>query len=273
MQVWRVVSCWSAPLLALMALGTPSAGQGVGEDRSVVTLNSMVIPTRGAALRLPQGLGAVPGDGARLLVKFPGPPTALQLERLRAASERIYTYLPYDAFLIKPRLTDGPYAQDPLADVGLSWSGAWHPAYKVSRFVSALSADASTTDDGDAARARILMVQAFPDANLDKLRAELRALGVPDAALVGAQAGQRFTRLRLLLPAAEIARQRDALARLADVFWIDLESRRVLLNDTTVWVGQSGLSAGQTTPLFDRGLFGQGQVVGVLDTGIDPDMC
>jgi hypothetical protein len=255
----------------LAAFGAVAAAQG-SEDRSVVTLNSMVIATRGVAARLPENLSAAPGDGARLLVKFAGPPDAGQLARLRAASEHIYTYLPYDAFLIKPRLADGPYAQDPLADVGLAWSDVWQPAYKLSRFVSALTAE-NAVADGAPAPARILMLQAFPDANLDKLRAALRALGVPDAAVVGAQAGQRFTRLRLLLPAAEIVRQREALARLADVFWIDLESRRVLLNDTTVWVGQSGLSAGQTTPLFDRGLYGQGQVVGVLDTGIDPDMC
>ncbi|MFL6199038.1 MAG: S8 family serine peptidase, partial [Thermoanaerobaculia bacterium] len=44
-------------------------------------------------------------------------------------------------------------------------------------------------------------------------------------------------------------------------------------NDTTVWVGQSGLSGGQTTPIFSQGIYGEGQVVGILDTGIDPDMC
>jgi hypothetical protein len=45
------------------------------------------------------------------------------------------------------------------------------------------------------------------------------------------------------------------------------------LNDTTVWVGQSGLSGGQTTPIFGQGIFGEGQIVGIVDTGIDPDMC
>ncbi len=46
-----------------------------------------------------------------------------------------------------------------------------------------------------------------------------------------------------------------------------------MLNDTTVWVGQSGLSGGQTTPIFSQGIFGEGQTVGIIDTGIDPDMC
>src|SRR6185295_11539141 len=77
----------------------------------------------------------------------------------------------------------------------------------------------------------------------------------------------------LLMTPAEIAAQREALVRLPEVFWADVESRRTLRNDTTVWVGQSGLSGGMTTPIFSQGIFGEGQVVGILDTGIDPDMC
>jgi hypothetical protein len=57
------------------------------------------------------------------------------------------------------------------------------------------------------------------------------------------------------------------------VFWIEVEGRRALLNDTTIWVGQSGLEAGMTTPVFDHGIHGEGQVVGYIDTGIDADMC
>ncbi|HMG21093.1 MAG TPA: S8 family serine peptidase, partial [Kofleriaceae bacterium] len=45
------------------------------------------------------------------------------------------------------------------------------------------------------------------------------------------------------------------------------------LNDTTIWVGQSGLNAGQTTPVFDHGIHGEGQVVGYIDTGVDADSC
>jgi hypothetical protein len=91
--------------------------------------------------------------------------------------------------------------------------------------------------------------------------------------VVGAAKNPFFSRVRLLAEPARLVRSREALARLPEVFWIDLEARRVLLNDTTIWVGQSGLSGGQTTPVFDHGLFGEGQIVGVLDTGVDPDMC
>ncbi|HEY6177695.1 MAG TPA: S8 family serine peptidase, partial [Kofleriaceae bacterium] len=85
--------------------------------------------------------------------------------------------------------------------------------------------------------------------------------------------GARFSRVRLRVGDAALTGTTTALAGLADVFWIDVEGRRELLNDTTVWVGQSGLDAGMTTPVFDHGIHGEGQVVGYIDTGIDADSC
>ena len=79
--------------------------------------------------------------------------------------------------------------------------------------------------------------------------------------------------MRLEWNSEDIATHVDRLAALDEVFWIDLEPRRALLNDTTIWVGQSGLASSQTTPVFAHGIHGEGQVVAVLDTGIDPDMC
>src|SRR4030095_9332365 len=89
----------------------------------------------------------------------------------------------------------------------------------------------------------------------------------------GADRAARFRRVRLRVDGAALAGASSALAALDDVFWIDVEGRRELLNDTTVWVGQSGLNAGQTTPVFDHGIHGEGQVVGYIDTGIDADSC
>jgi subtilisin family serine protease len=115
------------------------------------------------------------------------------------------------------------------------------------------------------------MVQVYPDANLGAAVREIRGLGIESVS--GWQKNPFFSRIRLLLTDEEIARFRADLARLPGVFWIDLEPRRGLLNDTTIWVGQSGLSAGQTTPIFTQGIFGQGQTVAIIDTGIDADMC
>src|SRR6266545_1064269 len=197
------------------------------EERAatVISLNSSVIDTSLPEPLLPKALRArpaEPGEGEIVLVKFPRPVTARQVQALRAASLRVYTYLPYYAYLVK--LPAGAATKSLLTSLGASWSGPFHPAYKISRDIAAVEPG----ETGAAVKAqdyRPVMIHILPDAAL------------------------------------------------SDVFWIELESRKTLLNDTTIWVGQSGLSGGQTTPIFSQGIFGEGQTVAIIDTGIDPDMC
>ncbi|MEO7796066.1 MAG: S8 family serine peptidase [Thermoanaerobaculia bacterium] len=256
------------PLLGVLVARLASGS--AADERSLISLNSRIIdPSTALAELLPPALRAEPGErGSEYqLVKFSGPVNATQLQALTAASERVYTYLPHDTFLVRVR-QDGREAPR-LAATGATWIGTYHPAYKLSRFVSEVSARDTASDAKS--RKRIVMLQIYPDADLTAVLAEIQARGAEG--VVGARPNGFFSRIRLLLAPEEIVRLRDSLAEIPEVFWIDVEGRRVLLNDTTVWVGQSGLAGGQTTPVFDQGLHGEGQVVAVLDTGIDPDMC
>src|SRR5581483_938424 len=145
----------------------------------------------------------------------------------------------------------------------------YQAAYKVSRGAQDLAASAL-------GEIHTVMVSVFPNGDLAAVRAAAGALA--GAAVVGADdaaagATKRFLRLRLRVPGAQLAAVTSALSALDDVFWIDVEGRRELLNDTTIWVGQSGLAAGMTRPIFDHGIHGEGQVVGYIDTGIDADAC
>jgi len=203
------------------------------------------------------------GDGEFLLVKFGGPVAASQLAALEASVERVIAYLPHDAFLVKVQS-----GRSLPADV--AWSGAYHPAYKLGPAVTSLEAD-STLGGGFEEAPVILLVQLYPDAPLDNLAEDLGNL--EGLTMVGRAKGDRFSRIRLLGSAAAVVRHRETLARHPQVFWVERESRRVLLNDTTSWVGQSGLAGGQATPVHDNGLLGADQVVAVLDTGLDADMC
>jgi hypothetical protein len=199
-----------------------------------------------------------------VLVQFPGPVTAEQEKALHENSLRVYAYLPENAFLVKMPAGARRQAQA----LGASWSGLYRPLYKMSPKVSAMRAVASSTETR-----RIVMLQVFPDADVREVVRQIRDdLGV--RGVVGwHQGGSFFSRVRLLMTPSEIAAHREDLARLGEVFWIDVEPRRTLLNDTTVWVGQSGLDGGGTTPIFGQGIFGEGQTVAILDTGIDADMC
>src|SRR5215210_3791746 len=270
----RVLCGWSAAVLLLGSTLVQAQPKAADESR-LILLNSHVIDTsrpRPQTLTIPEALrlpGVDPKADEIVLVKFPGPITAQQEKALRAASLQVYTYLPHYAWLVK--MPAGGRQKAPL--LGASWTGLFHPYYKMSRPVSEIPAFDFVQDSaGEEEQPRIVMLQVFPDADVREVVRQIRDdLGVPG--VVGWGRGERFSRIRLLLTPSEITAHREALAQLGEVFWIDIEPRRVLLNDTTVWVGQSGLSGGQTTPIFSQGIFGEGQTVAVLDTGIDPDMC
>ncbi len=198
--------------------------------------------------------------GEPLLVKFPGPPTAAQRRALEDRTP-VYAYLPHFAFLVRAPEN----AAAALAALGADWVAPYRAEHKVSRALAALSPDAAEP------RQVALLLRLFPDADAEAVRRRIAELGA--GRIVGQRRGGRFPRLRLLATVAEAVRLREALAPRREVFWLDTEPRRVLANDTSVWVGQEGLGGAQGTPIFDRGIYGEGQVLAVLDTGIDPSMC
>ena len=254
-------TCRIARALLLVVVGCGPIADPTGADldrRHVIALGSQLIDTRTTRQVAPAPPGPLGGELA--LVKFPGPVTAEQLATL-AASARIYTYLPHDTFLVRPLGAD---AGELAAKAAASWTGAYRPEYKISRSAADMALQAP--DD-----AQTVMVTALPDADLPALVAAAAAL--PGATVVGSDRGDRFSRVRLRIDGAALAGATAELAERGDVFWIDVEGRRELLNDTTIWVGQSGLDAGQTTPIFDHGIHGEGQIVGYIDTGIDADTC
>ncbi|MDY7094411.1 MAG: S8 family serine peptidase [Acidobacteriota bacterium] len=255
------VACGLLFLTSALAQGL-APGEDPGRSRTI-SLTSGVIDAANPA-PVPESLSAT--EDAILLVKFPGPVDEKQLERLRTGTDRVYTYLPHDTFLVRRR-PEGE-AADLLRATGARWALPYHPAYKLSPATLGIGEKALQPGARDQ---HIVLLQVFPDADLDRLRKHLEELGIQN--VVGSAERGRFPRLRLLLTSAEVERFREPLALAPEIFWIDIEPRRVLLNDTTVWVGQSGTGGAGTTPVFDQGIYGEGQIVAVLDTGIDPDMC
>ena len=200
-----------------------------------------------------------PGEAGRYLVKFPGPIKAEEHAELARRVERIDTYLPHYAYLVKAT----PEVALALPEIGARWVGRFHPAYKISPDVAAVSA---ASPQG----LRRVMVHVFPDADLSQVSARIQAAG---AVPVAEAAGDLFSRIRLLVEPGHLASLRDRLAGMPEVFYLDLEPRLGFLNDSTRWVGQSGTGGGQATPVYDHGIYGEGQIVGVMDTGLDADMC
>lgn len=249
------------PTSVLLSLLAISAGVAAAADAPhTISLNSMVVDTR-----TEPALAALDDediDAGVTLVQFAHPVTQAERAALTAAGATVFTYLPYNSYLL--RLPEKNRLQR-LRSLGARWVGPYRPLYKVGRGVRTAASKAASSAPQQ------IMVQVFPDVPIDRVVDKLRVLKVPG--LLAWQQNPFFSRIRLQWDAAQITAHADAIAALAEVFWIDLEPRRALLNDTTVWVGQSGLAPAHTTPIFAQGLYGQGQIVAVLDTGIDPDMC
>ncbi len=123
-----------APIVAgsLLLLATRTLAAEPDPAR-FISLNSYVFDVASPP-RLPESLQAV-GDGESelVLVKFPGPIRAEQLAALEQHA-RVFTYLPHFAYLVRmpSESRSGADSGALLRSLGASWSGAWHPGYKVS---------------------------------------------------------------------------------------------------------------------------------------------
>ena len=211
----------------------------------------------------PRGLGP---DPSIRVVRFDGPPTAQQLDALGAATDRVFTYLPHHAFLVRIREADGGRQASDLSSFGVVWSAPWAAERKIAPEIASAGIAERSSARGP------VMIHLFPDVALRDVRERIARI-VGDDRVVGSSENRRFSRVRVLLTGSEIADVRGALAALPEVYWIERERRKVFLNDTSTWVGQSGLDGGQATPVFDAGIRGEGEIVAFLDTGVDADSC
>ncbi len=234
------------------------------EKASWISLHSYKFDTNLGEPKIREDLKANLNDDDRygyFLVKFPGPITERNYKALEKVVEKIYVYLPYFAYLVKLDKSKVSLVQ---SEAGASWIGLYHPAYKISNDIAAIRAE-------DTRDYYIVMIHVFPDADIEKVVDKIKQLGI--SKIEGYANNDFFSRIRILLTPERVVSLREGIAKIREVFWLTWEPRKGLLNDTTIWVGQSGVSGGQTTPVFSHGIYGEGQILAVLDTGIDADMC
>ncbi len=189
------------------------------------------------------------------LVQFGGPVGETERASLSAAAA-IVSYVPDFAFLVKasPRAIEAVRLQP-----AFRWAGRWESAFKVSPTIG-------KTEFRDRERRKdpllTLRVRVFED------------LG-GTAARIAAMGGEILESVddpyqKLLVVHAD----RSLLASFAsveDVWWIEELPEYYLMNNSTKWVVQSNASA--VTPVWDRGIHGEGEIVFLMDSGIDYNSC
>ncbi|MFH1502111.1 MAG: S8 family serine peptidase [Candidatus Eisenbacteria bacterium] len=190
------------------------------------------------------------------LVQLAGPPTNERKSALEAGGAELIAYVPDWSYVV--RMT--PEARASLAgSPDVVWTGPYHPAYKLSPTIGKhefrhprRAADSFLT----------LRVRVFDDP--EGTAGRVTALG--GEILESVDDG--FQKLLVVHAAPALVTE---LARIDDVWWIEEKPEFYLMNDQTRWVVQSNISA--STPVWDKGLHGEGEIVGVMDSGLDYNSC
>ncbi len=154
---------------------------------------------------------------------------------------------------------------------GVAWVGPYAPELRIAPEIAALS-------KADPRSVVPVTLHVFAHVDVDALAGRLAGLGLSVRGKRAGQAargrlGERAGRLVLTPSPAQLTALRERIAAWPETLWLDRRPYWGLLNDASSWVGQSGLDRGQATPVHDRGIRGEGQVVCVLDTGMDADSC
>ncbi len=203
-----------------------------------------------------------PRDDSRVrLVKFDGPIDDHQREALLGLDAEILDYLPRYAYVVRMEPDRDARAQRLPGVVSVI---ALPPALKIGRDVVA-----SLAAESFAGSALHLQVSLWQGEHAAGHRDRMAALSGLD--VVFSQRGPRAERLVVTVAAGRQAQIIDELARLDAVASIGIHREPVLLNSQGHWLHQSGAS--DSTPVFDHGIFGCGQTIAVLDSGVDFGHC
>jgi len=184
--------------------------------------------------------------------------TAAEAAAVRARGGRVLAVLGDGALLV-----DGPAEATPRTG-GERATLAWSVRQAVAPHLAALSSTAAAHFTGGVP---VVIAVSRPEL-LESARDRLERVG---AVLAWTAAGGRLAELGVRLPATRLDDLRAALAGVDGLVWADVLPGARLDNDASAWRCQSGVPA--VLPIDLAGLDGAGQVIAVIDTGLDADSC
>ncbi|MBN1593844.1 MAG: S8 family serine peptidase, partial [Candidatus Coatesbacteria bacterium] len=209
----------------------------------------------------------VPSDGdVHYIAQFGSPISRDMRDSLLRTGARITGYVPDFAFAIS---ASGAQIAAVKEIPGIVYVGVFHPAFKLPPdFQPERIGDFLSWEEvGDIIEVNI---QAFPDAEIESLENEIETIR-GHFSIDGSCCGHRRARFHVLIPREEFADTVYSIARIQDVEWIEYYKPPELFNDVARWVVQSYQD--DYTPIWDHGIKGENQIVGIGDTGVDADMC
>src|SRR6056297_2975108 len=194
-------------------------------------------------------------------------------ERLRKAGMEVIAYQPDNAWLVRWNTQQKALA---AGISGVRFAGDYTAEMKLAPALlrpGTMSVDVFRLADGALSSPGIgLEVIGFPQTSPRALAAAV-AKFVPEARRVESRDGAGWSSLTIWLPESRLQTAIERLAGVRDVYLIDVGRRLEWHNIDSVEPIQANTETGDTTPsatpIWNQGLIGAGQVVAVMDSGLD----
>lgn len=237
----------------ILALMMTFAMTGASFAQVAVRFNGYTIDVKGREPAVPKGLEATrDGRYKKWIVQLAGPVIEEQKKHLAALGCRLGDYLPDFAFIVT---MDDRTRKDVEGLPFINGVVRYKPAYKIDRRLKSEKGEVKA-EKGSAARLHI------------------RVDGADNLPIVLAEVLKKKGRvLHVGYDVTEVEIQRMDIPRMAqieEVVWIEEAPVLQIMNDSTAWVVQSNVI--NDTRIWSKGLHGEGQIIGVADTGLDYDM-
>ena len=274
---------FSAPFIG--ALATPAAA-AAGDDHQLKLKAAIFDPATGLPAHLVEGappavaLAAPAGREQPYIVQFHGTPAAAERARLGDLGMTVLDYLPERALLV--RLPAGARAGSLPSIPGVRAVVPFAPRLRMSPDLRGLASAKPPAAGGEEARINAwLSIDGDPQALAETAKNAfpgVSAASIHREPAPRVQFSGRPGRLQALAA---------ALARHPDVLFVDRARPNRLLNDQSIWIGQSDdrvdgpgeAAAADPKPytlsgtVFNRGITGTGQVIGVADSRLEHQLC
>lgn len=206
--------------------------------------------------------GAVPDETAPYVLSLQGAVTEERREALAAVGVRLWDYLPVNAFIA--RFHETSFAA--VSNLGfVTFVGDFDAAWKIDPELGTRSYVTGPMQEIVSAGRLPVTVTLFADSSADDAMNAIRA--IPGARIDRAEPMGDGFEIAAELPADQIA----GLAEITSVQYIEPAYELTLRNSSNRWIVQSNVT--NVTPLYDNGIHGEGQVVGVLDGRADQQHC
>lgn len=200
-------------------------------------------------------------DSNLRLIKFDGPIDDARRAAVEAIGARIVDYAPNYAYVVRMSSAQDGRAR---AIPGVVWSGPFLPAFKIDPNIAAELRDGKLVRDAGITE---LSISLHPGA--DRGAIQQLASRAPGLTLVNTISAGSDTRLIARFERAGLRAAVEQLAADPGVSAIGFRLPKRLLNSQADWLHQSNVNTpSPLRPVFAHGLYGCGQTVGVLDSGL-----